>query len=89
VRFVPPIDHPLVHAATGLLSPLALEYMHRWMFSGESTLPTPAAIVDFVEMFLRFTRSCQLPAGLVEQCSVNEASLAEYMASPRTKRMRV
>ena len=88
VRFRPPIDNPLVHPATGLLSPLALEHMGKWMGRGVVSLVTPATIVDFVQMILSFTPARQLPAGLVEQCAVDVDSLAKYLEGPRAKRMR-
>jgi len=75
-------NNPLVHAKTGLLSPLALEHLHMFVQAGVASLPSADTVVDFVEHLLTCTSSRMLAPGLVERCAVNEAACWLYAHSP-------
>jgi len=71
VRFTQPnvpLSNPLVHAQSGLVSPLALEHLELVVTKGSSAIPTAATVVELVELLINGT-----PLGtLVAACAINE-----------------
>ena len=71
VTFTPPgmpLDNPLVHAPSGLVSPLALEHLELVLRGGMSIIPTAATIVELLELLITDTPL----ATLVHACGINE-----------------
>lgn len=70
VRFTPPNVpiSPLVHAPSGLVSPLALEHLELVLREGSSVIPTAETVLTLLELLVS-----DAPLGtLVAACSVNE-----------------
>ena len=70
VRFTPPNVpiSPLVHALSGLVSPLALEHLELVLREGSSVIPTAETVLTLLELLVS-----DAPLGtLVAACSVNE-----------------